>query len=139
MTQQPNKNWFGRNWFWVVLVGCLSMAVAAVGFIAILVMLVFGVMKSSDVYQDAVARAKASPAVQAALGTPIEEGYLVTGDINVSGASGEANLIVPLSGPKGNGNVFLNATKSAGTWNFSSLVFESGGEELDLLAEGNTF
>ena len=44
-----------------------------------IIALVFSLMKSSDAYQDAVARAQADPAVQAALGAPIEEGLFVTG------------------------------------------------------------
>ncbi len=53
-------------------------------------MIVFSAMKSSDVYKDALAQAKAEPAVIEALGSPIKDGMFVSGSTNVNGASGEA-------------------------------------------------
>jgi Cytochrome oxidase complex assembly protein 1 len=40
------------------------------------------------------------PAVIEALGSPIKEGFFVSGNTNVNGASGEANLSIPISGPR---------------------------------------
>ena len=93
MTDQPNPpplprptDWFGRNWKWFVPMLVLVTAGVFGGvFTAIL-----AVMKSSDAYQGAVARAGASPAVTAALGTPVTAGFWVLGNIHVSGPSGQA-------------------------------------------------
>jgi hypothetical protein len=85
---------------------------------------VFGLIKSSDVYNDAVTKARAHPSVQESIGTPIEERMFVTGKINVSGPSGKASLAIPVSGPKGKGTIFVEAEKSAGRWTFSTLVVE---------------
>jgi hypothetical protein len=52
------------------------MVVLFVAFIAGIVLLVFGAMKSSDVYKDALAKAKTEPAVTEALGSPIKDGFL---------------------------------------------------------------
>jgi hypothetical protein len=50
------------------------------------------------------------PAVAQKLGGRIEEGWLTSGSINVgTGGSGDANLAVPISGPKGNGTVYVMA------------------------------
>jgi len=87
-------------------------------------LIVFSAVKSTDVYKDALARAKAHPAVIDALGSPITEGFLVSGNTNVNGASGEANLSIPISGPKGKGTIYAAATKSLGRWNYSGLVME---------------
>ena len=104
--------------------GCLSIALLFVAFIASIVLIVFTAVKSTDVYKDALARAKAHPAVIEALGSPITEGFLVSGNTNVNGASGEANLSIPISGPKGKGTIYAAATKSLGRWNYSGLIME---------------
>ena len=62
-------------------------------------------MKSTDVYKEALARAKADPVVIEALGSPIKDGFLLSGNTNVNGASGESNLAIPISGPKGKGTI----------------------------------
>jgi hypothetical protein len=144
MTQPPRKSWLGRNWFWFIPVGCVGMLVIAISFVALLVMAVFGMMKSSDAYKDAVAQAKANPAVQAALGVPIDEGMLITGNVNVNNDSGDANLAIPLSGPNGAGTLYVEAVKSAGEWSYSTLRLDTGSEHIDLLndssdAETTTF
>ena len=104
--------------------GCFSMVVLFVGFIAAVALIAFSAMKSTDVYKDALARAKAHPAVIEALGSPITEGFLVSGNTNVNGASGEANLSIPISGPKGKGTIYVAASKSLGRWNYSGLIME---------------
>ena len=95
----------------------------------------FGMIKSSDAYQQALREAKADPAVAQALGEPIEEGWLTMGNISVNGPSGEANLQIPISGPKGEGDIYLEATKSAGQWNYSTLLVRVDGSDqvIDLL------
>lgn len=128
------RSWWSRNWLWFVPVGCLGMLTVFVAFVAGIVMFVFGAMKSSDVYKTAVARAKSNTEVTAALGTPIEEGFWVSGSTNVSGSSGNADLTIPLSGPKGKATVYAIATKAAGRWNYSTLEVEIDGqsERIDL-------
>jgi Cytochrome oxidase complex assembly protein 1 len=93
-------------------------------FVGSIVLIVFSAVKSSDVYKDALARAKIHPAVIEALGSPVIEGFLLSGNTNVNGASGEANLSIPVSGPKRKGTIYVAATKSLGRWNYSGLVLE---------------
>jgi hypothetical protein len=75
------------------------------------------------------------PAVIEALGSPINDGFLVSGNTNVNGASGESNLAIPISGPKGKGTIYVSANKSLGRWSYSGLVVEFGQthERIDLL------
>lgn len=120
----PRRSWWSRNWKWFVPTGCLSLFVLFLAFIAVLVFVVFAAMKSSDVYKTAVARAKASPAVTQALGSPLKEGMLVSGSTNTSGGSGSADLSIPVSGPKGQGTIYVTATKSGGEWIYSKLFVE---------------
>jgi len=85
---------------------------------------IFSAMKSTDVYKYAVARAQSDPAVIEALGTPIKPGFLMSGSTSANGASGQADLAIPISGHKGSGTLYVVATKSAGRWEYSKLVVE---------------
>ncbi len=70
-------------------------------------------MKSSEAYKDALAMVRANPYVQDALGSPIEAGLLVAGNINISDSSGYADLAFPVSGPDGSGTVYVVALTTA--------------------------
>ena len=73
--------------------------------------------------------------VHADLGEPVKAGWLVSGNVNVNGPSGEANLSVPLSGPHGKGTLYLTAHKRAGRWEYEVLEVEVEGRQdrIDLL------
>jgi len=131
--QPPRRNWWSRNWKWFVPTGCLTFVVLAVLFVVCIVFFVFSVLKSSDAYKTALARAKSDQRVVAALGTPIRDGLVPSGKTNVNGPSGEADIGIPISGPKGKATIYAVATKSMGTWNFSKLAVQvEGGEMIDL-------
>jgi hypothetical protein len=120
----PIPNWWKRNWKWFVPLGCFTVGLLFLVFIGSILIIVFSAMKSTDVYKEALARAKADPAVIEALGSPIKDGFLMSGNTNVNGASGESNLAIPISGPKGKGTIYVSARKSLGEWNYSGLVVE---------------
>jgi hypothetical protein len=127
LTQQPatpKQNWWKRNWKWFVPLGCFTVVVVFVIFVSSILVIVFSAMKSTDVYKDALARAKADPVVIEALGSPIKDGFFMSGNTNVNGASGESNLAIPIFGPKGKGTIYVSAQKSLGEWNYSGLVVE---------------
>jgi hypothetical protein len=124
LPQTSRPNWWKRNWKWFVPLGYFGMLILFVAFVTSVALVVFTAMKSTDVYKDALARAKAHPSVVEVLGSPIKEGFLVSGNTNVNGASGEANLSIPISGPKGKGTIYVAANKSLGEWNSSGLVVE---------------
>jgi len=128
-------NWWTRNWKWFVPLGCFTVALLFLAFAGSIVVIVFSAMKSTDVYKEALARAKADPAVIEALGSPIKDGFLLSGNTNVNGASGESNLAIPISGPRGKGTVYVSASKSLGRWIYSGLVVEISGthQRIDLL------
>jgi hypothetical protein len=134
----PRPNWWTRNWKWFVPVGCFSMLILFVAFVGSIALIVFSAMKSTDVYKEALERAKANSAVIEALGTPIKEGYLVSGNTNMNGASGEANLSIPIFGPNGKGTIYVAANKSLGRWNYTGLIVEIAKthQQIDLLQSG---
>jgi hypothetical protein len=120
----PRPNWWKRNWKWFVPLGCFTMVLVLLIFVGSILVIVFSAMKSTDVYKDALARAKTDPAVIEALGSPIKDGFLMSGNTNVNGAAGESNLSIPISGPKGKGTIYVSAQKSLGKWMYSGLVVE---------------
>jgi hypothetical protein len=135
--EKQEKNWWQRNWKWALPSGCLTIIVLFAACITGFVFLVFGVMKSSDVYKEAMAKVQASQAAVDALGSPIEAGLVVSGSVNTSGPSGSAQLSIPLSGPKGKGTLTLEARKRMDAWEFSAftLKIDQTGKSIDLLGD----
>ena len=93
-----------------------------------------GIMKQSDAYKIALARAQTNPAVIAAIGSPISQTGIVSGNSNVNGPAGEVSLSIPLSGPKGKATLYVEAKKSADLWMFQTMVvkIEKTGKRIDL-------
>lgn len=123
-----------KRLLWVIPAGCLGMTFCCGGLFVVIAGVVFGAIKSSDVYTEAVKRATEDAQVKQVLGEPVEPGYLPRGDIKINNDSGSANLIIPLSGPRGSATLYAEATKTAGRWNYSRLevVPATGGPGIDL-------
>jgi hypothetical protein len=96
--------------------------------IALVVMFGLSAIKNSDIYKVTLQQVQNSPAAQQQLGTPIEGGYLVSGNININNSSGSANFSIPVSGPKGSGTARVQATLVNNQWNITSLVLEVTGQ-----------
>jgi Cytochrome oxidase complex assembly protein 1 len=129
------KGWFGRNWKWFIPTGCLSIIlVVAIG-VGAVVYVAFSAIKSSEIYQESLTKVKSNAAVVQELGEPIEAGWQISGNINVSGDSGKADVKIPVSGPKKSGSVYATAIKKQGKWDFSTLEVEIEGktERINLL------
>lgn len=121
------RSWWSRNWKWFVPTGCLTIIVAAAAFLAIIFFSVFALMKSTPVYKTALERAKSNPQVIEALGTPIKEGYVITGSTHTEGPGGEVNIGIPISGPKGKGTIYVVADKVANRWTYRTFEVEVDG------------
>lgn len=136
MEQAVAQSWWSRNAKWAVPVTVLVVLLSIVAFIAGVFAFVFGMMKSTTAYREAVVRASANPTVIAALGRPISAGYFTSGSIKTDGASGAASIAIPISGPDGAATIYVEASESAGQWTFSKLVVELAADKkrIDLLA-----
>ena len=134
MAQEGKPSWWGRNWKWVVPLGCLSLVLLALGLVAA----VFWLIKSSGAYSEAIERARADCEVQTALGAPVLPGWSVSGSVNVSGPSGHAEFATPLRGTHRSGTLYVTATKTAGEWHFELLQVAPAGRtaRIDLLPAG---
>ncbi len=129
--QQPKKS----GCLTAFLVGCGVLFVLGIGFVAVIVFVVFAAIKSSDVYKGAMSRVKSDPRVIAVLGSPIEEGWLVMGSVKIDNGEGRANIDFPISGPKGRAGVHAEATLGRDGWKYSVLTVKPrGGPIIDLAA-----
>ena len=121
MSAVPERTWLQRNTKWIVL-GAVVLGMTLLGlFIAGIVMIASTAMRSNDVYREALARAQAHPVLVERLGTPIEAGFFTSGSINVNGSSGNADLAIPIHGPRGEATVNVVAEKRGGAWVYESM------------------
>jgi Cytochrome oxidase complex assembly protein 1 len=129
--QPPQRSWWSRNWKWALPVGCLLPIVLCGGGFVLFFSLIFGAVtgaiRNSDAYQEGMSRARSNPDVVAALGEPIESGFWISGSINVDGPSGNVDVSIPISGPKGSGTLYIVGTRNAGRWQYSTMEVEIPG------------
>lgn len=128
LNQAPPPGWWSRNWKWAVPAFVAAFLAMIAGFIFLLFTTIIGFIKSSEPFKEAMSRANASQEVQAALGTPIESGFFVTGNVATTGSGGSAVIFIPISGPKGEGSLHVRASKSAGTWTYTALEAQTPGQ-----------
>ncbi len=127
--------WWSRNWKWFVPMSLVTLLLLCGGGIFAAVSMVFGLLKSSEPYKEAMVRANANEQVQSALGTPVEPGFIVGGSINLNNDSGTATLDIPVTGSKGKGSIHVDGSKAAGTWTYSAMdvAVEGQAEKISLL------
>jgi hypothetical protein len=119
--KSQRSDWMSRHRKGLIAVFCVVALLVVIGVGGLFVALE-KLMKSSSVYSDALAKAKSSPAVSAALGTPLKDGFFFTGNISEEGSSGSARFMIPMSGPKGSGHLSVSANRSNGEWHFEDLT-----------------
>lgn len=128
---QPQKK--SGCWKWGLL-GCGLAVIVLVIVAGGIMFAVFGLIKQTYIYKDAVHRAQTNPQVVAALGTPIGTGFWVSGSVHTSNDSGSADVKIPIQGPKGKANIHCVATMTANNWSYDSLTVEpENGPPIDLL------
>jgi hypothetical protein len=131
-----NKSWLERRPLWKIPLGCLTLFVLIAAFGIILMTAITSSFRHSDVYKLAIAQASANPQVRVHIGEPIKPAWLISGEMNVSGSSGKANLVIPISGPRGRGSIHAVAQKSGGVWRFTYLQVDvvNQSASIDLLS-----
>lgn len=140
--QAPQPGWWSRNWKWFLPTGCcLGSLIGLVLAIVVFGIGIFGlitgvskVLKSTEPYQTAVAQARANEKVVSALGTPIEDGF-PQGSVNTNNDGGDADLKIPITGPKGKGTIHVAGYKSDGKWIYSRMlvIVDGTGEKIYLI------
>jgi hypothetical protein len=127
---KPRRSWLRTHWKLALAVWLgLAFSGAAAGIL---------LTSNSDVTKLAVATAQSSPKLSERLGQPLKRGWFVSGSVEFTPASGHAELAIPVSGPKGSGTLYAEASKRAGLWRLEMLQFgtEGSAERLDLLPAG---
>jgi len=134
---EPRTGWFRRNVAWFVPTLVAGLLALFGGCIFGLFSLIMGAMKGSDIYQDALARARTDATVQAELGTPIEDGWMPSGKVSYRNAGGSADLTIQLKGPKGEATLYVVASRAAARWRYATLrVVTRGGRTIELVDDG---
>ncbi|MDP1917537.1 MAG: cytochrome c oxidase assembly factor Coa1 family protein [Myxococcales bacterium] len=139
MTPGPNappapRRWFKKNLKWLIPVGCVVPVLCCGVFGTVTLVGVSAAIRNSSVYAESLARASASDEVKSALGTPITPGFLVQGSIEEANGVGEADLEIPLEGPRKAATLYVVAKKRAGgAWEYTRLEVDLRIKRVDLL------
>ncbi len=130
------RSWLERNPYWKTPLGFLTLVFLFGLFFAIMMTVVTASFRGSDVYQQALSQAAANSQVSEQIGEPIKPAWLVSGQLNVRGSGGNADLSIPISGPRGKGSIHAVANKTAGAWHFTYLQVTVEGQpaSIDLLS-----
>jgi len=118
----------------IFLIGCSVLIVLGVCAVIAVVLFVFGVIKRTDVYKDALEKVRNDQRVVAALGQPINPGFWVTGNVDANNQKGTASFDFPVSGPNGSAKVHVVAQTEGRKWEYSELVVTpSNGQPINVL------
>lgn len=130
------KSWIEQNPYWKIPLGCLTLVFLLGLFFAIVMTIVTTSFRNSDVYKQALAQAASNSQVRDLIGEPLKPAWLISGQLNVSGSTGNANLLIPISGPRGKGAIRAVANKTGGVWRFTYLQVSVDGQpaSIDLLS-----
>ncbi len=88
--------------------------------------------RSSAAYAMAMDRAQASPCVAKTLGQPLVAKGFISGNLNTHNDAGDANLDIPIRGPKASGNLHVEAKKTSSIWAINSLTVEHSEGQIQL-------
>ncbi|MEM8960602.1 MAG: cytochrome c oxidase assembly factor Coa1 family protein [Acidobacteriota bacterium] len=126
--RRRQRPWYESPWTWIIGCGgcsCLLLILSPFLLVGGVGVGALGSLRNLDVVKDAVQLAEADERVQAALGTPLERGWLPQGSINLTNGEGEADMSIPVEGPKGKGVVHFQAVQNGGdSWRFDILEVE---------------
>jgi hypothetical protein len=129
------RSWWSRNWKWFIPTGCLSLILVFSLFIGGIFYAITSSMKNSDAYKEAMKQVQKSELVAERLGGSIESDGMITGDINISGSTGTADLQIPIKGSKGEGVLFVVADKQNVQWKYKVMYvyLNDSKEQINLL------
>src|SRR5438105_4291789 len=125
----PRRSWLRAHWKAIV---CVWVGLGVFGAIW-----AFAIMRTTDAAKLAISTAQTSPVLALQLGQPLKTGWFISGSVEITPASGHAELTIPISGPKGAGTLYAEAHKRAGLWALDLLQFGKKGSDnrLDLLSD----
>ncbi len=106
-----------RKIFGAVTISIGLLAASFAGLLVLVAGFIFFTIKHSDAYETGRRHFASHPAVIADLGSPVRDGLIPMGSLTRVGAvGGHADLSFTLSGPKGEGQAHMVATRGATGW-----------------------
>lgn len=145
--QQPQKGWFGRNWWWFIPLIVLTPFICCCSSCAGCSYWALQQVDKLPPYKDTIAYVETNAEVEAELGSPIEVAGLIDTvssggnfDIEQSGTTATMNAAIPISGPKGSGTLYIEASDSGtGVWTYTrrEIVIDGSGKTIDLMPAGS--
>jgi len=119
-----------------------AIAVCTVGALAYLSLIEYIDFSSRrlHVFDQAMAHVNTSPQVQQVLGSPVQVGWPIQESGTLSNKSGQARLLIPVSGPAGKGQVIVWGRSHGGQWTISDLELapQDNTRTIDLLTAPST-
>ncbi len=133
--REPKKSWWQRNWKWFVPTGCLSLLLILALLIGGLVYGVSSLLTNSTPYNEAYSTAISNEHVIEVLGEPIETNGMTTGNLSFKNDTGEADLFIPIKGPKNEATIHIAGRKRSGSWSYDifEVTIKNSSETIDLL------
>jgi hypothetical protein len=118
----------------------LVAVIAVVALIVGMAWLAVSAMKKTDIYRLAWERVRNDPQVTQALGEPLAEGWLASGEIRTEDEKGSADISFAISGPKGSATVHATGLRAESVWSLASLkvILPNQPEALVLVAPAVT-
>ena len=136
MPRREEKGWWERYWTWVLGCGCLAPLLLVGGCIGLIWVGTVDLVRSSDVYQEAMERVRAHPEVAAEMGE-IEAAGFSEGAVSLQINNRKIDARFPLRGSRASGTLHIVAEKRGDEWETRRLQVTIDGrdEPIDLLAE----
>lgn len=114
--------------------GCLTVIALGVFFVVALTATIFYFIRSSDANQETLKRAQSSPALIQQIGEPVQMGWLVMGSVSRQNEKGNADMSIPVTGPKGSARIHTVGVRDANGWRYTKMLATlENGQQIDLL------
>lgn len=127
----PQPSWWKSNWKWVVPVGgCLSFIVIIVIAVGSIFYGVSSAIEDSQPYEYALEKINTDEDLINALGSPIVKNGIMSSSWNYDNGKKSSTMAIPISGPKGEGTLFVEATGEGDDWIYNVIRVEIGDDEL---------
>lgn len=111
-------------------IGCAIIVLGPIALLSVYMAVTLIGVRTSGVYRQTRDRAMADPRVVAAVGAPIHDRWLVTGDVDAKTATLDFRLI----GSRDKATAHADAAFQRGAWTYSRLVVRADqGAEIDVL------
>jgi len=139
MENSSQRSWFGKNWPWVLPVGCCSgclimILVFGIG-IGSAVFSLFSEIKEMSPIDEVLVTVNENPKAIEILGENIKSNGFPNGNISIQNNDGEVKFSIPIKGEKGNGILYVNGIRANKKWVYEDLyiLIKETAEEINLL------